>query len=63
MSGATLTPMMAQFFPEGQGEAAVQSMGMNLLQPVDIARAIVYLLSEESDKISGVNLPVGSGAP
>jgi chanoclavine-I dehydrogenase len=55
--------MMAQFFPEGQGEAAVQSMGMNLLQPVDIARAIVYLLSEESDKISGVNLPVGSGAP
>jgi len=38
-------------------------LGMNLIQPIDIAKAIVYLLSEESSHISGINLPVGSGAP
>lgn len=61
--GATMTPMMPKFFPEGTSEEYIESMGMNFLEPIDIARAIFYLLSEESDKITGVNLPVGSGAP
>jgi hypothetical protein len=54
--------MMAQFFPEGPREG-IDLAGMNLIEASDIARAIVYLLSEESGHISGVNLPVGSGAP
>lgn len=54
--------MMAQFFPEGPREG-LDLTGMNLIEPSDIARAIVYLLSDESEHISGVNLPVGSGAP
>lgn len=61
--GATNTPMMPQFFPEGNAEAATQNLGMNMLDPSDIARAVVYLLSDESEHIAGVNLPVGSGAP
>lgn len=61
--GATLTPMMAQFFPQGNSIESVGASGMNLIQPEDIARAIVYLLSEESECITGVNLPVGTGAP
>jgi len=60
--GATLTPMMKQFFPAGEAEQ-LEDLGMDLLKPIDIARAIVYLLSDESDKITGVNLPVGTGAP
>jgi len=55
--------MMAQFFPKGAAAESVGQHGMNMLQPVDIARAVVYLLSEESDHIAGVNLPVGTGAP
>lgn len=54
---------MPQFFPEGNAEAATQNLGMNMLDPSDIARAVVYLLSDESEHIAGVNLPVGSGAP
>ncbi|OCK79296.1 NAD(P)-binding protein [Lepidopterella palustris CBS 459.81] len=59
--GATLTPMMSQFFPDGTSEEAIKALGMYMVEPIDIARAIVYLLSEESDKITGVNLAVGSG--
>lgn len=55
--------MMPQFFPEGNAEAATQALGMNMLDPMDIARAVVYLLSEESEHVVGVNLAVGSGAP
>lgn len=54
--------MMAQFFPKDALES-LDKLEMQMLEPADIARAIVYLLSEESDKISGVNLPVGTGAP
>lgn len=53
---------MAEFFPEGGLESS-DKYEMEMLEPADIARAIVYLLGEESDKISGTNLPVGTGAP
>jgi chanoclavine-I dehydrogenase len=55
--------MMPQFFPAGNASAATETLGMNLLDPMDIARAVVYLLSEESEHIVGVNLAVGTGAP
>jgi hypothetical protein len=52
--------MMAQFFPDGAREG-VHMKGMNLIQAVDIVRAVIYLLTEESAFINGANLPVGSG--
>jgi chanoclavine-I dehydrogenase len=61
--GATMTPMIKQFFGPDVPDEAIQNMGLELLEPVDVARAIVFLLSEESSKITGVNLPVGLGIP
>jgi len=61
--GATATPMLAQFFaPQEQG-APVDTQGWQLVQPEDIARAAAWLLSEQSTQVSGVNIPVGPGAP
>lgn len=34
-----------------------------MLEPEDVARSIVWLLSEASLDVNGVNLPVGEGAP
>ena len=53
--------MMAQFFPDGTSEEGIKELGMYMIESSDIARAVVHLLSEESDKVSGVNLAVGSG--
>lgn len=61
--GATLTPMMRQFFSDDSRDGSLEGLGMDLLQPLDIAKAIVYLLSEDSAKITGANLPVGLGIP
>jgi len=62
--GPTDTPMMPQFFGSGpEGAAATAAMGMTFLSPDDIARQVVYLLSEDSAHIVGVNLAVGAGAP
>lgn len=52
--------MLSQFFP-GDAKSIVATLGYDVLEPEDIARTIVYLLSDESKKISGVSLPVGSG--
>jgi chanoclavine-I dehydrogenase len=54
---------MSQFFTSDARDSGLIELGMELLQPSDIARAIVFLLTEDSDKITGVNLPVGTGAP
>lgn len=62
--GATMTPMLAQFFADNETAThATAAVGLNMLQPEDIARSIVYLLCEDSDQVMGVNLIVGSGAP
>ena len=61
--GATNTPMLAQFFPpEAQG-AAIDTGAFGIVQPTDIAQAIIWLLSSESSQVAGVNLAVGPGAP
>jgi len=64
--GPTDTPMMPQFFggmDAAQGAAVTAAMGLSFLSADDIARQIVYLLSEDSEHIAGVNLAVGAGAP
>ncbi|KAJ5234290.1 uncharacterized protein N7469_003458 [Penicillium citrinum] len=64
---ATNTPMLAQFVPNAStSEAVVAEMAsrdVSMLEPADIASTIVWLLSEESDKVSGANIPVGYGIP
>ncbi|KAL7939411.1 NAD(P)-binding protein [Trichoderma chlorosporum] len=60
LPGATNSPMLSQFFP-GDAKSIVATLGYDILEPEDIARTIVYLLSDESRKISGVSLPVGIG--
>ncbi|KAI8944211.1 hypothetical protein F4801DRAFT_600207 [Xylaria longipes] len=46
-------------------EQKLQKIGVDptLLSPSDIAQVIVWLLSESSLHVNGVNLPVGEGAP
>lgn len=46
-------------------EQQLQKWGVNtkMLEPEDVARVIVWLLSEASMDVNGVNLPVGEGAP
>jgi len=61
--GATRTPMLAQFFgapPEG---VEIDTSGWDVVEPLDIAKAVVWLLSSDSNQIAGVNIPVGPGAP
>lgn len=61
--GATDTPVIPQFLPEGNAEAVTHRLGMGTLGPMGIAYSVVYLLSEESEHIVGVNLAVRTGGP
>jgi len=60
---ATRTPMLPQFFPANVGGEVIDTMGYNLIEPEDIAETVAWLLSDESSKISGVNLAVGDSPP
>jgi len=61
--GATRTPMLSQFFGEAPAGAEIDTSGWDVVEPSDIAKAAVWLLSTDSHQISGVNIPVGPGAP
>jgi len=62
--GATNTPMLTQFFTAPkEGEPPMDTGAFQIVDASDIARTVVYLLSEESAHIAGVNIPVGPGAP
>ncbi|KAI0467598.1 hypothetical protein F4859DRAFT_239482 [Xylaria cf. heliscus] len=66
--GNTYTPMTKEFFgnlSKEETEQKLEKIGVNsaMLSPSDIARVIVWLLSESSLHVNGVNLPVGEGAP
>lgn len=61
--GATATPMLVQFFPPEMQGADIDTAGFGIVQPSDIAQAATWLLGDESSQISGVNIPVGPGAP
>ncbi|KAF5682672.1 oxidoreductase [Fusarium circinatum] len=67
LPGNTTTPMSDQFFeglPQEMRDQAMAKIGLSSnIQPEDIARAVVWLLSENSLTVNGVSLPVGEGAP
>jgi NAD(P)-dependent dehydrogenase (short-subunit alcohol dehydrogenase family) len=67
--GSTETPLMAANIagdPEGhRRRMAVHPLckGWNeLIQPVDVAKAVLFLASDESRMITGIDLPVDAGA-
>ncbi|EHA51384.1 3-oxoacyl-[acyl-carrier-protein] reductase [Pyricularia oryzae 70-15] len=65
---STLTPMTKVFFgdiPEGKFEETMEAYGLppTPLQPEDVARVIVWLLSENSLDVNGNGLPVGGSEP
>ncbi|MBM4763662.1 SDR family oxidoreductase [Bacillus sp. B15-48] len=67
--GLTETPMLKQFLArtedddfEANKKAFLNSIPLHRpAQPIDIANAALYLASDESDFVSGVNLPVDGG--
>jgi chanoclavine-I dehydrogenase len=59
--------MTSEFFghmSKAETEEQLAKAGVNatMLDPEDVARAIVWLLSEASLHVNGVNLAVGEGA-
>ncbi|KAJ9662021.1 hypothetical protein H2198_001563 [Neophaeococcomyces mojaviensis] len=59
---ATNTPMLSQFF-DASAATSGDTMGFDLVSPEHIAEVITWLLSENSSKVSGANIPVGASAP
>ncbi|EXJ85894.1 hypothetical protein A1O1_06263 [Capronia coronata CBS 617.96] len=61
---ATKTGMSLQWYKnEEEAVADMAKRGITLLQPERVSDTIVWLLGQESDGISGVNIPIGASAP
>lgn len=54
--------MLSQFF-DASAATSGDTMGFDLVSPEHIAEVITWLLSENSSKVSGANIPVGASAP
>jgi len=62
--GFTLTPALQEEVDAGRRDTtrAERNAALNrLVQPVEVARAVAFLLSEDASAITGVNLPVDCG--
>lgn len=62
--GFTRTPALQAKFESGErSPAAMESMSAlgRLIEPTDIANAVAFLLSNEAEAITGINLPVDAG--
>lgn len=55
--------MLSQFFASTDSAGEIDTTGWSVVEPSDIAKAVVWLLSDDTIQISGVNIPVGPGAP
>lgn len=54
---------MQWYKDEEEAVADMAKRGITLLEPERVSDTIVWLLGQESDGISGVNIPVGASAP
>jgi len=54
--------MLSQFF-DANAATDGDTMGFDLVNPEHIAEVITWLLSGDSSKVSGVNIPVGASPP
>lgn len=48
---------------EEEAVADMAKRGITLLEPAQVSDTIVWLLGNESDGISGVNIPIGASVP
>ncbi|KIV88802.1 hypothetical protein PV10_08445 [Exophiala mesophila] len=61
---ATKTGMAVEWYKnEEEAMADMARRGITLLEPDRVANAIVWLLSDESGDVSGVNIPIGASVP
>lgn len=62
-----MTPMLAKFVPNAKTSEEFQqswkSYGMEVIEAEDVARTIVWLLSEDSRPVYSANINVGAGIP
>lgn len=62
-----MTPMLPKFVPSAKSDeefqAAWKKHGLTLIEADDVARTIVWLLSEDSNPVFGANINVGAGIP
>ncbi|KAH8689343.1 oxidoreductase [Talaromyces proteolyticus] len=67
LPGATTTPMLKKFIThtktEEEFEKAWKDWGLDLISAEDVARSIVWLLSEDSHPVYGAEINVGTGLP
>ncbi|KAF5137818.1 Chanoclavine-I dehydrogenase easD [Metarhizium anisopliae] len=66
-SGITNTPLLPQFEPNAKSldeiQALYASQGLTMCGADEVARTIVWLLSEDSHPVYGANINVGAGVP
>lgn len=62
-----MTPLLPHFSPKAKTIDEVKELyvkeGFSLLQPDDVARTIVWLLSEDSRPVHGADINVGASMP
>lgn len=62
-----MTPLLPQFNPKAKTMEEIKELyvqeGFSILQPEDIARTIVWLLSEDSRPVYGADINVGAPMP
>ncbi|KAK2873342.1 hypothetical protein FQN49_002416 [Arthroderma sp. PD_2] len=65
--GITRTPMLPRFVPSAKTQEEVEETykkeGYSVIEPEDVARTIVWLLSEDSRPVFGANINVGACMP
>jgi chanoclavine-I dehydrogenase len=65
--GITDTPLLPQFMPQAKTvdevKEAYRKEGYPIIQPEDVARTIVWLLSDDSRPVYGANINVGAATP
>lgn len=62
----TRTPMLPKFTPEKSAKEAEEDYakeGYAIIEPEDVSRTIVWLLSEDSRPVFGANINVGAAMP
>ncbi len=63
-TGATKTGMSLVWYKnEEEALADMAKRGITMLEPEQVADTIVWLLGQESEGISGVNIPIGASVP
>jgi hypothetical protein len=62
--GSTSTPMLKDFTGGNLGQLNDwKSRGWEVIEPEDVARVVVWLLSEDSRSVFGANINIGAAPP